>query len=302
MNARAWRPWPGRAGRRPRRSVTDLQRADLDLVLPAIRASNASCGDLGRGVLGPRPTRGLRHVRALEECRVGRSREERGDRDARLLELVSQGLAERQDERLRRRVGGVVGPGIRLAVDAVNMTRPCPALPCPAPGPCQPYGATTSSAITSRSPSSGVSRNEPPCPTPALSASASTGRPRRVDGVDEVWMPSGVVRSAWTARAAVRPASSSVATVWTRRPPRYHEVEAVLGEHRREGEPDAAGGSGDDGERVRGGAAGMETPGVGGCAACLALPRPYADPGGRARRAVISGSAGPSPGRWPCRA
>ena len=68
-------------------------------------------GDLDRVVLGPAARAGVRHVGALEERRVGRPGQKRGDGDAGVLELVPQGLAEGQDERLRRRVGGVVRAG-----------------------------------------------------------------------------------------------------------------------------------------------------------------------------------------------
>ena len=86
-----------------------LQAAGDDLGLTRHQRLEAHPRHVRRVVLGSGADGGVHHVRALEELGVGGARHERGDGDARVLDLFAHRLGEGLHERLRRVVDRVVG-------------------------------------------------------------------------------------------------------------------------------------------------------------------------------------------------
>ena len=137
-----------------------------------------------------------------EEVRPRHARQKRCDGHAAVLQLAADGLGERLVEGLGGGVHGLVAaPGWVAAIDEVTSTLPEPRSTMS--GMIRLARCTvdvTLTAMTSSSLRRSVSSNGPPLPTPALSASASTGLPAARTCSTSCSQPSYVERSARTGR------------------------------------------------------------------------------------------------------
>ena len=218
--------------------------------------------DLRRAVLARRADLRVVHVGAVEEVGLGRAGHQRGDRDPAVLAAppaTPRRTTGRTTSTRCRRPGS--RPGIVEAIDEVNSTRPS-----------SRAAMSRSTSLASRtvelmlvsmiscSSAMSVSTNAPPCPTPAFSAAAASGRPVAPDGGPEGVDPVGATQVGLHLLHGRPGGAQLLRGGGNPRVLRVHdEVEAVVGELPRELVADAAGGTGDEGEGPAVGHAGRHT-------------------------------------------